>query len=104
MERVHVLAVGFVIPPDVSQVGVCVAGSRMNVADDALECIVCHIHPGTSYANAYLGYIWWDNESDGEHMYPFHSHKPTPGQESSALIKNPEAAQLKGLWGNLYPD
>ena len=34
------------------------------------QCIVCHIHPGTNMVASYLGYIWWDNETDGEHMYP----------------------------------
>ncbi len=68
------------------------------------QCVVCHVHPGTSFANSYLGYIWWDNESDGEHMYPATSHSPTPIQEFRALRRNPEGAQLKGLWSNLYPE
>jgi hypothetical protein len=68
------------------------------------QCVTCHIHPGTSYANTYLGYMWWDNESDGEQMYPSTSRKPTEDQEWKALRKNPDSAQLKGLWGNLYPD
>ena len=34
------------------------------------QCIVCHIHPGTNMVASYLGYTWWDNETDGEHMYP----------------------------------
>ena len=37
-------------------------------------------------------------------MYPETSHRPTPEQEWAALRKNPEASQLKGLWGDLYPD
>ena len=28
------------------------------------------MHPGTLVLNSYLGYMWWDNESDGAHMYP----------------------------------
>jgi hypothetical protein len=68
------------------------------------QCITCHIHPGTSYANTYLGYMWWDNESDGAHMYPARSRTPTPDEEWLALARNPEGAQLRGLWGNLYPD
>jgi len=68
------------------------------------QCVVCHIHPGTSYANSYLGYMWWDNESDGRFMYPAQSQQPTARQQWQALRKNPEAAQLRGLWGNLYPD
>ena len=34
------------------------------------QCIVCHIHPGTNMVASYLGYMWWDNETDGEQMYP----------------------------------
>ena len=34
------------------------------------QCIVCHVHPGTNVLNTYLGYMWWDNETDGELMYP----------------------------------
>ncbi len=68
------------------------------------QCVVCHIHPGTSFANTYLGYMWWDNESDGEQMYPAESHNPTPQQMWQALRRNPDSAQLKGLWGDLYPE
>jgi hypothetical protein len=75
----------------------------MTTAIPNSQCIVCHVHPGTSYANTYLGYMWWDNESDGERMYPSTSHEPTPQQMWQALRKNPEGAQLRGLWGNLYP-
>jgi len=68
------------------------------------QCVVCHIHPGTSYANTYLGYMWWDNESDGEFMYPERSRTPTPEQEWWSQRRNPEASSLKGLWGGLYPE
>ncbi len=40
------------------------------------QCIVCHIHPGTNMVASYLGYIWWDNETDGEHMYPAEAAQP----------------------------
>lgn len=68
------------------------------------QCIVCHIHPGTSYANQYLGYIWWDNESDGEFMYPARGAQPTPAQRWKSLRKNPDDAAIRGLWSDLYPD
>ena len=32
------------------------------------QCIICHMHPGTNMVMTYLGYIWWDNETDGEVM------------------------------------
>lgn len=68
------------------------------------QCVVCHIHPGTSFANSYLGYTWWDNESDGERMYPKVAQKPTADQVFTSLRRNPEAASIKGLWSDLYPD
>lgn len=68
------------------------------------QCVVCHMHPGTSYANAYLGYMWWDNESDGQFMYPARSKTPTADQEWRSFMLNPEAASKKGLWGDLYPE
>lgn len=68
------------------------------------QCITCHMHPGTSYANQYLGYMWWDNESDADFMFPSRTRTPTSEQEWLLQRRNPEAAALKGLWGNLYPE
>ncbi|MFN0010051.1 MAG: hypothetical protein ACKVS8_00245 [Phycisphaerales bacterium] len=68
------------------------------------SCVVCHMHPGTSFANSYVGYMWWDNESDGEFMYPSKSRTPTAEEEWFHQRKNPEGASLKGLWSDLYPD
>ena len=34
------------------------------------QCMVCHVHPGTNMETTYFGYTWWDNEADGEFMYP----------------------------------
>jgi len=46
--------------------------------------------PGTSFANAYLGYTWWDNETHGEYLYPRTAQHPTPEQESCrALTSKP---------------
>ena len=33
-------------------------------------CMNCHMHQGNLFVNPYLGYTWWDQESDGEFMYP----------------------------------
>ena len=41
------------------------------------QCIVCHIHPGTNMVATYLGYTWWDNETDGDKMYPAQQHNPS---------------------------
>jgi hypothetical protein len=65
------------------------------------QCIVCHIHPGTNMVASYLGYIWWDNETDGENMYPAKQHNPSDEERYQAWLANPEAAAARGLWSDL---
>jgi hypothetical protein len=65
------------------------------------QCIVCHIHPGTNMVASYMGYIWWDNETDGEHMYPIQQHNPSDDQRYQSWLANPEGAAARGLWGDL---
>jgi len=65
------------------------------------QCVICHVHPGTSYASQYTGYMWWDNETDGEHMYPEKSKKWRPEDAARSLARNPEAASLRGNWSDL---
>ncbi len=65
------------------------------------QCIVCHIHPGTNMVASYLGYIWWDNETDGEHMYPPKQHNPSDAERFRSWEANPEAAAARGLWKDL---
>ena len=40
------------------------------------QCMVCHIHPGTNMVATYFGYTWWDNEMDGEHLWPATTEPP----------------------------
>jgi hypothetical protein len=65
------------------------------------QCMNCHMHQGNLFVNPYLGYIWWDQESDGEFMYPKQQKNPTDEELVHAIQKNPEAAAARGLWGNL---
>jgi hypothetical protein len=65
------------------------------------QCIVCHIHPGTNMVASYLGYIWWDNETDGEHMYPPKQHNPSEEERYQSWLANPEGAAARGLWKDL---
>jgi hypothetical protein len=65
------------------------------------QCIVCHIHPGTNMVASYLGYIWWDNETDGEHMYPAKQHNPSEAERYQAWMANPEGAAARGKWKDL---
>lgn len=67
-------------------------------------CIVCHIHPGTLVVNSYLGYTWWDNETDGELMYPRTQKYPTGDDEYAVNQHNPEQAATRGLWSNRFPN
>ena len=65
------------------------------------QCMNCHMHQGNLFVNPYLGYTWWDQESDGEFMYPAKQHNPTDAEFAESVRKNPEAAAARGLWGDL---
>jgi hypothetical protein len=64
------------------------------------QCIVCHIHPGTNMVASYLGYTWWDNESDGEKMYPAKQHNPSDEERFRTWQANPEGAAARGRWSD----
>lgn len=64
------------------------------------QCMVCHIHPGTNVLNSYLGYMWWDNETDGQWMYPKHQKYPTAEEYIATTMSNPEEAAVRGKWGD----
>jgi hypothetical protein len=62
------------------------------------QCMVCHMHPGENMVASYLGLIWWDNETDGDKMYPAQQHDPSQTEEQRKLNSNPEGSSLRGLW------
>ncbi len=64
------------------------------------QCIVCHIHPGTNVMNTYTGYLWWDEETDGELMYPREQRDPTSEQLVQSQMANPDEAAARGLWSD----
>jgi hypothetical protein len=64
------------------------------------QCMNCHMHQGNLFVNPYLGYTWWDQESDGEFMYPKKQKNPTESERLKALRDNPEEAASRGLWGD----
>jgi hypothetical protein len=66
-------------------------------------CIVCHIHPGTNVLNSYLGFTWWDNETDAQFMYPRNQKYPSAQDQYDVSQHNPEATAARGLWSDLYP-
>jgi len=71
---------------------------RLTRAIPSSQCIICHVHPGTSYASQYTGYMWWDNETDGGGMYPAKSKELPPEEAARLLARNPEASSLRGHW------
>ena len=56
------------------------------------QCMNCHMHQGNLFVNPYLGYIWWDQESDGEFMYPKKQKNPTEKEIAETITHTPEAA------------
>jgi hypothetical protein len=60
------------------------------------QCMVCHIHPGTTVNNAYIGYMWWDEESDARFMYPAKQRNPTAEQLITSLMRNPNESAARG--------
>jgi hypothetical protein len=64
------------------------------------QCMNCHMHQGNLFVNPYLGYTWWDQETDGELMYPEKQHNPTDAEFVRSTMINPEAAAARGLWSN----
>src|SRR5256886_2336500 len=64
------------------------------------QCMNCHMHQGNLFVNPYLGYTWWDQETDGEVMYPKEQRNPTDDELVIETQSNPEAAAAKGLWGD----
>ncbi|MBA2743653.1 MAG: hypothetical protein H0U43_04995, partial [Chthoniobacterales bacterium] len=63
------------------------------------QCMNCHMHQGNLFVNPYLGYTWWDQETDGELMYPKQQHEPADAELVIQTQTNPEAAAARGLWG-----
>src|ERR1041385_2280373 len=65
------------------------------------QCMNCHMHQGNLFVNPFLGYTWWDQETDGEFMYPKKQKNPTEAEMAESLRHNPEAAAARGLWTDL---
>lgn len=64
------------------------------------QCMICHLHPGTNMVTTYFGLTWWDNEIDGDKMYPPAQRNLTEEQRYQSLQRNPEAAAARGLWSD----
>ena len=64
------------------------------------QCIVCHVHPGTNVLNSYTGYMWWDEETDGELLYPKVQKYPTAEEFTLANMSNPDETAARGNWSD----
>ncbi len=64
------------------------------------QCMICHIHPGTTVMNSYVGFMWWDEETDGELMYPEEQKDPTAEQLIASFMLNPDETAARGNWSN----
>ena len=69
-------------------------------APPSSQCMVCHVHPGTTVMNSYFGFMWWDNETDGEVMYPKKQKYISSEEMVRAAMSNPEEASARGNWGD----
>jgi len=67
------------------------------------QCMICHIHPGTNMVTTYFGLTWWDNEIDGDKMYPARAAQPNRGAALSVFRRNPEGAAVRGSGGTKIP-
>ncbi len=65
------------------------------------QCMVCHIHPGTNMVTTYFGYTWWDNEADGQAMWPSQQRNPSPTEQLKVQNRNPERSAMRGLWSDV---
>lgn len=64
------------------------------------QCMICHIHPGANMMTTYFGLTWWDNEIEGDKMYPKEQRNPTEEERYQSYLRNPEGAAARGLWSN----
>ena len=65
------------------------------------QCMNCHMHQPNIFLNSYLGYTMWDYESDAPQMWPEHQKYPTIKEQHAILDRNPEAAAVRGKWGDV---
>jgi hypothetical protein len=59
------------------------------------QCISCHMHPGTNVLNSYIGFMWWDEETDGELVYPPKQRYPTGADYVRSFEANPNESAAR---------
>jgi hypothetical protein len=82
---------------------------RLTKAIPTSQCMICHMHQPNSFVNTYVGYQWWDYETDGDLLWPKDQRYPTSLQpfprnnfETQPIREsweaNPEGPVARGLW------
>ena len=64
------------------------------------QCMICHMHQPNIFVNSFYGYTMWDYESDAPAMWPEKQRYPTDKERREILNRNPEAAAVRGKWGD----
>ena len=59
------------------------------------QCMICHIHPGTSVMNSYIGYMWWDQETDGDLIYDASGRPISAEAHVASQMANPNLGAIK---------
>jgi hypothetical protein len=65
------------------------------------QCMNCHMHQPNIFLNSFLGYTMWDYESDAPAMWPKDQKYPTAAEVREINERNPEAAAVRGKWGDV---
>ena len=65
------------------------------------QCMICHMHQPNMFMNTYLGYTMWDYEADAPFMWPTTEKHPSHDEVREILDRNPEAAAVRGKWGDV---
>lgn len=68
---------------------------RFTRAIPTSQCLTCHVHPGTTVMNSYTGFMWWDEETDGELIYPAQQIYPTAEQAYQTQMRNPNESAVR---------
>ena len=61
------------------------------------QCLVCHVHPGTTVMNSFPGFMWWDEETDAELFYPATERKPTAEEFVKSQMSNPNESAARNF-------
>lgn len=60
------------------------------------QCMVCHVHPGTTVMNSYIGYMWYDEETEAHLMYPGKQKNPSSEELIRSMLRNPNESAARG--------